>query len=68
MPHNHPLFKVDNGLTFDVIKTSVYGMMLLPQLPYFVMHEMGVAPSLICSPSMLGKQSMISLSKMLRTS
>jgi hypothetical protein len=25
MPHNHPLFKVDNGLTFDMIKMSVRG-------------------------------------------
>jgi hypothetical protein len=25
MPHNHPLFKVDNGLTFIMIKTSVCG-------------------------------------------
>jgi hypothetical protein len=25
MPHNHPLFKVGNGLTFDMIKTSVRG-------------------------------------------
>jgi hypothetical protein len=25
MPHNHPLFKVDNGLTFNMIKTSVCG-------------------------------------------
>jgi hypothetical protein len=25
MPHNHPLFKVDNGLTFNMIKMSVCG-------------------------------------------
>jgi hypothetical protein len=25
MPHNHPLFKVDNGLTFDMIELSVRG-------------------------------------------
>jgi hypothetical protein len=25
MPHNHPLFKVDNGLTFDMIEMSVRG-------------------------------------------
>jgi hypothetical protein len=25
MPHNHPLFKVDNGLTFNMIKMSVRG-------------------------------------------
>jgi hypothetical protein len=25
MPHNHPLFKVDNGLTFDMIEMSVCG-------------------------------------------
>jgi hypothetical protein len=25
MPHNHPLFKVDNGMTFDMIKMSVCG-------------------------------------------
>jgi hypothetical protein len=25
IPHNHPLFKVDNGLTFDMIETSVRG-------------------------------------------
>ena len=25
MPHSHPLFKVDNGLTFDMIEMSVYG-------------------------------------------
>jgi hypothetical protein len=25
MPHNHPLFTVDNGLTFDMIKMSVHG-------------------------------------------
>ncbi len=23
MPHNHPLYKVDNGLTFDMIKVAV---------------------------------------------
>ncbi len=25
MPHNHSLFKVDNGLTFDMIEMSVRG-------------------------------------------
>jgi hypothetical protein len=25
MPHNHPLFKVDNGMTFNMIKTSFCG-------------------------------------------
>ncbi len=25
MPHNHPLFKVDNGMTFDMIEMSVRG-------------------------------------------
>ena len=25
MPHNHPLFKVDNGLTFNMIELSVCG-------------------------------------------
>ena len=25
MPHNHPLFKVDNGMTFDMIELSVRG-------------------------------------------
>jgi hypothetical protein len=25
MPHNHPLYKVDNGLTFDMIEVAVQG-------------------------------------------
>ncbi len=35
MPHNHPLYKVDNGLTFDMIKVAVQGHGIVATIALF---------------------------------
>jgi hypothetical protein len=46
MTHNHPLYKVDNGLVFDMIEISVRGHDVAATIAPFHVHEMGMELSL----------------------
>ncbi len=55
MPHNHPLFKVDNGLTFKMIKMSVHGHDVAAMIAPFCRGQDGCCALLALQSQHAGK-------------
>ncbi len=55
MPHNHPLFKVDNGMTFDMIEMSVHGHDVAATIAPFGRRQNGCGALLALQSQHAGK-------------